>query len=224
LNTGIGDAYNLGWKLAQVLAGAPESLLDTYEQERRPIAAGVLGLSTKKYEGIGKLDPSSYRRGTDEKQLTLTYRGGPLAPMAADRTATLRVGDRAPDADLLSRDGDRIRLFDAYRGTHFTALAYGPHAATSLAALRWPVVGAPLQRLRVDAGTTGTADLRDAGLPTDDLIDATGGFRRTYGVSVDTLLLIRPDGYIGHIAQHDLTRSTQAVIDMLTPAVEGAVA
>jgi hypothetical protein len=61
-------------------------------------------------------------------------------------------------------------------------------------------------------------------LPTDDLIDATGGFRRTYGVSVDTLLLIRPDGYIGHIARHNLTRSTQAVIDMLTPAVEGAVA
>jgi 2-polyprenyl-6-methoxyphenol hydroxylase-like FAD-dependent oxidoreductase len=44
LNTGMGDAYNLGWKLGQVLAGADERLLDTYEQERQPIAAGVLGL------------------------------------------------------------------------------------------------------------------------------------------------------------------------------------
>ncbi|MCX2712903.1 FAD-dependent oxidoreductase [Mycolicibacterium sp. J2] len=225
LNTGIGDAYNLGWKLAQVLAGAPESLLDTYEQERRPIAAGVLGLSTKKYEGIGKLDPSSYRRGSDEKQLTLTYRGGPLAPSAADHTATLRVGDRAPDADLLSRDGDRVRLFDAYRGTHFTALAYGPHAATSLAALRWPVTGAPLQRLRIDAGTSGpSVHPREEGPATGDLVDTSGGFRQAYGVSGDTLLVIRPDGYIGHIAQHDLIRSTQAVIDTLTPAAEGAVA
>jgi 2-polyprenyl-6-methoxyphenol hydroxylase-like FAD-dependent oxidoreductase len=96
LNTGIGDAYNLGWKLAQVLAGANDALLDSYEQERRPIAAGVLGLSTKKYQGIGKLDPSSYRRGKHEKQLALTYFGGPLASPAADRTATLRwaIGPR----------------------------------------------------------------------------------------------------------------------------------
>jgi 2-polyprenyl-6-methoxyphenol hydroxylase-like FAD-dependent oxidoreductase len=113
LNTGIGDAYNLGWKLGQVLAGADDGLLDTYEQERQPIAAGVLGLSTKKYEGIGKFDPSSMRRGKDEKQLSLTYHGGPLAPLAADRTATLRVGDRAPNADVVDGHGNRVRGTDA---------------------------------------------------------------------------------------------------------------
>ncbi len=63
LNTGIQDAYNLGWKLGQVLCGSDEALLDSYEVERMPIAAGVLSLSTKKYEGIAKLDPSSIRRG-----------------------------------------------------------------------------------------------------------------------------------------------------------------
>ncbi|WP_433208446.1 FAD-dependent monooxygenase [Dactylosporangium sp. CS-047395] len=41
----IHDAYNLGWKLAAVAHGAPESLLNTYEAERRPVAAGVLALS-----------------------------------------------------------------------------------------------------------------------------------------------------------------------------------
>jgi 2-polyprenyl-6-methoxyphenol hydroxylase-like FAD-dependent oxidoreductase len=45
MNTGMQGGYNLGWKLAHVLAGAPESLLDTYEEERLPVAAGVLGLS-----------------------------------------------------------------------------------------------------------------------------------------------------------------------------------
>jgi len=40
LNTGLQAAYNLGWKLGQVLAGAPDALLDTYEAERLPIAAG----------------------------------------------------------------------------------------------------------------------------------------------------------------------------------------
>src|SRR6202451_3642020 len=43
LNTSVQDAYNLGWKLAAVVAGAPDVLLDSYEEERRPIAAGMLG-------------------------------------------------------------------------------------------------------------------------------------------------------------------------------------
>ncbi|ADJ47385.1 3-(3-hydroxy-phenyl)propionate hydroxylase [Amycolatopsis mediterranei S699] len=46
LNLGIQDAVNLGWKLAAVLNGAaPDSLLDTYHQERHPIAATVLQLT-----------------------------------------------------------------------------------------------------------------------------------------------------------------------------------
>ena len=43
LNTGVQDAVNLGWKLAQVVNGtSPESLLDTYHAERHPVAARVL--------------------------------------------------------------------------------------------------------------------------------------------------------------------------------------
>ena len=43
LNTGVQDAVNLGWKLAQVVSGtSPDSLLDTYHAERHPVAARVL--------------------------------------------------------------------------------------------------------------------------------------------------------------------------------------
>src|SRR5205823_13838052 len=43
LNTAVQDAVNLGWKLAQVVSGtSPESLLDTYQAERHPVAARVL--------------------------------------------------------------------------------------------------------------------------------------------------------------------------------------
>ena len=43
LNTGVQDAVNLGWKLAQVVKGrSPESLLDTYHAERHPVGARVL--------------------------------------------------------------------------------------------------------------------------------------------------------------------------------------
>jgi 2-polyprenyl-6-methoxyphenol hydroxylase-like FAD-dependent oxidoreductase len=210
LNTGMGDAYNMGWKLGQVLAGADDRLLDTYEQERQPIAAGVLGLSTKKYEGIAKFDPSSMRRGKDEKQLGLTYHGGPLAPLAADRTATLRVGDRAPNADLVAADGDRMRLFDAYRGPNFAAIAYGGHAAAALAELDWPTAGAQLTRLIID--TDGDGDRPDGALT-----DPSGEFARIYGLTRDTLLLIRPDGYIGHIAIHNVAESTRDAVQAMTP-------
>jgi 2-polyprenyl-6-methoxyphenol hydroxylase-like FAD-dependent oxidoreductase len=46
MNTGIQDAYNLGWKLAAVVRGADAALLDSYEEERLPVAARVLGIST----------------------------------------------------------------------------------------------------------------------------------------------------------------------------------
>jgi 2-polyprenyl-6-methoxyphenol hydroxylase-like FAD-dependent oxidoreductase len=203
LNTGIQDAYNLGWKLAQVLAGAGSQLLDSYETERLPIAAGVLGLSTKKYEGMAKLDPSSIRRGKDEQQLQLSYHGGPLAPASGDRTKTLRTGDRAPDANLRGPDGGLTRLFDAYRGAHFTGIAYGASAARALDGLDWPSVGAPLKRIVVDG-------------------DATESLRKAYGLTDDTLLLIRPDGYVGHIARRDILASTQAFATQLAPLSESS--
>src|SRR5262249_27939916 len=68
LNTGIQDAYNLGWKLANVLRGAPGALLDTYETERLPIAASVLGLSKR------LMLRTSRGRGAETQQLGLHYR------------------------------------------------------------------------------------------------------------------------------------------------------
>ncbi|WP_405724590.1 FAD-dependent oxidoreductase [Streptomyces sp. NBC_00028] len=207
LNTGVQDAYNLGWKLGQVLAGADPTLLDTYEAERQPIAAGVLGLSTAKWGGIAKLDPSSMKRGKDEQQLALTYYGGPLAPADGMRTETLRVGDRAPDAELLSTDGIRTRLFDVFQGPDFTALAYGPGAARGLEQLVWPTAGAQLKRLVVGPVATDGFTFSD---PKHRL-------RRAYGLTGDTLLLIRPDGYIGHIATSDFPTTTQTAIRAVTP-------
>ncbi len=202
LNTGIQDGYNLGWKLAQVLAGAPADLLDSYEAERRPVAASVLGLSTKKYEGIGSLDPSSIKRGKDEQQLGITYFGGPLAPGTSDSTTTLRVGDRAPDAMLVDGTGTQGRLFDRLRGPHFTAIATGTGAADALERLPWPAKGASLRRLVVSER------------------HARSTLHRSYGTPGDALILVRPDGYIGHIATRDLLDSTCAAITRLAPSCE----
>ncbi|MFF1556980.1 FAD-dependent oxidoreductase [Streptomyces sp. NPDC058279] len=123
LNTSVQDAYNLGWKLAAVLAGrAPGSLLDTYEEERLPVAAAMLGLSTRVHRG-------ETRRGAATRMLGLNYRGSSLA--VDTRTAlpgdALRAGDRAPDG---APGG--VRLFDAFRGPHWTLLAVGKQPEVDL--------------------------------------------------------------------------------------------
>lgn len=210
LNTGIQDAYNLGWKLAQVCAGADDRLLDTYEAERRPIAANVLGLSTRKYAAISALDPSSIRRGKDEQQLAISYFGGPLARADGGHTKTLRPGDRAPDAAFLDASGERVRMFDLLRGTHFTAIATGTAAAQTLARLAWPARGARLARVFVDA-----VDIGGAGI---SVADRDHSFRGAYGIAGDALFVIRPDGYIGHIANHGTPGTVQDVLRVMTPS------
>jgi FAD binding domain len=106
----VQDAYNLGWKLAAVARGEPDSLLDTYEAERLPVAAAVLGLSKR------LLQTRSIKRGDQTDQLSLHYRTSPLS--SGVPLGSLHPGDRMPDALL----DDGSRLFDHLRGSHATEL------------------------------------------------------------------------------------------------------
>ncbi len=64
LNLGIQDSFNLGWKLAAQIRGwAPETLLDTYQAERRPVAADVLDNTRAQMELLStEPGPQSVRR------------------------------------------------------------------------------------------------------------------------------------------------------------------
>jgi 2-polyprenyl-6-methoxyphenol hydroxylase-like FAD-dependent oxidoreductase len=108
LNTGVQDAYNLGWKLAHVARGGPDSLLDTYEAERLPIAAAVLGLTKHLHQ------TRSIKRGDATNQLALHYRTSSLS--SGVTLGNLHPGDRMPDGRL----DDGSRLFDHLRGHHAT--------------------------------------------------------------------------------------------------------
>ncbi|WSW01298.1 FAD-dependent monooxygenase [Streptomyces sp. NBC_01006] len=136
LNTSVQDAYNLGWKVAAVLRdGAPEALLDTYEEERLPNAAAMLGLSTRIHRGQEQRGAATRQLGLDQRHSSLTreIRGG----LTDD---ALTAGDRAPDGQ---RDG--LRLFDLYRGPHFTLLAVDtplPERLPPLPGLRTAQIGA----------------------------------------------------------------------------------
>jgi len=115
LNTGVQDAYNLGWKLAT----GNDELIDTYEAERLPVAAAVLGISTKLYRRAVERREDAMRRDDPElQQLELNYRDGPLARDHRARVGGLVAGDRAPDAQLTGG-----RVFDLLRGPHPTLLA-----------------------------------------------------------------------------------------------------
>ena len=226
LNTGVQDAHNLGWKLGQVLAGADPALLDTYEGERRPVAAAVLALSDAIYAQLGKAGGTAgLRRGDAERQLSLSYADGPLSsrdlPTRVARAGTsrfwrrtpvlLRAGDRVPDA-VCSAPGVS-RLFDVLRGPHFTVLAFGSTAERAVAALGWPGAGARLHRWHV----RGAAVAGATGRPGEDghvgvLVDRRGDLRRRFGVTGDAVVLVRPDGYLGVVAApHDLGELTRFV-------------
>jgi 4,5-epoxidase len=143
MNTGIGDAENLGWKLAMVVNGSAEhELLDSYEAERRPIAADVL----KWTGGAGNLilgdhlparllrdrvivplmrRPSMQRRVWETvSQLKVSYRRGPLGRRFSNRGPV--PGDRVPDVECVrADDGERTTLHAALGGRWALVLPAG---------------------------------------------------------------------------------------------------
>ena len=183
MNTGIQDAHNLGWKLACLGHGAPPTLLDSYDAERRPVAAGVLALSNARLAQTLADKGMSIRRDASTTQLDVNYRGSALARDDCEESAPLRAGDRAPDAtSLRTVEGER-RLFDLTRGGRFTLLRFG--AA--------PVVDAVsgVRMLNVVEEPDGP----------DDVVDDEGHLVSAYGALEGTLVLIRPDGHIGLISR-----------------------
>ncbi len=172
LNTSLQDSYNLGWKLAAVLRGAPETLLNTYEEERRPIAAEMLGLSTRLLDAANRGD---MRRGREVHQLDLGYAGSSLAMTNSERDGGVLAGDRAPDAPLGGAAGQQSRLFELFRGPHWTLLGYNAGGAV-----------APRANLRI----------HHVGA---EFTDTAGYLKDAYGIASGDWILVRPDGYVGAI-------------------------
>ncbi|MFC0623632.1 FAD-dependent oxidoreductase [Kribbella deserti] len=155
MNTGIGDAENLAWKLAMVVRGkADHALLDTYAAERRPLATEVLRTTTANTKilvgesplarfvrdriFVPLLNSSRVQRQATRtaSQLWVSYRRGPLG----GRGPRPRPGDRVPDRACVRADGSATRLHAellpawvllARPGTDLTALVevLGPDIA-----------------------------------------------------------------------------------------------
>ncbi|EJJ25308.1 FAD-dependent oxidoreductase [Rhizobium sp. CF142] len=188
LNTSVQDAYNLGWKLAAVLSGAPETLLDSYEEERRPIAASMLGLATRLLEDMKRGD---LRRGREVRQLDIGYPGSSLSLEEPQRQTRILAGNRAPDALLKGAAGQPARLFDLFKGPHWTLLEFEVETV--------PVKS----RKGLHIHSIGQGG---------DLSDNEHRFRDTYEVAPGDRILVRPDGYVGAIVSQGDVAALEAYL------------
>jgi 2-polyprenyl-6-methoxyphenol hydroxylase-like FAD-dependent oxidoreductase len=146
LNSGVADAENLAWKLAAVIHGAPDSLLDSYDAERRPAAVDNLAATdaTMRFMAphgpirrawrnfVLRMAPRSawFRRRVNSGRLAepASYEDAPsVTPRSHDDGPAPRHGTVAPDARL--SDGSRLR---EHLGRGFIVLLPRPVPAPDL--------------------------------------------------------------------------------------------
>ncbi len=184
LNTGVQDAVNLGWKLAQVVHGtSADSLLDTYQAERHPVGARVLESTmaqtavmrgderTKALHAIMselmKLDEPRKRYAARMSGLDIHYDLGAGHPL---------LGRRMPDLDVVTSDGPR-RVFTLLHDGRPVLLDLGD--ASILDITPWAN-----RVTRIEARYTGAWELPVLG-----------------AVSPAIAVLIRPDGYVAWVGE-----------------------
>ncbi|MGH3327973.1 MAG: FAD-dependent monooxygenase [Streptomycetales bacterium] len=213
MNTGIQDAINLGWKLALHCRGTvPESLLDSYDAERRPVGEFVLRFTDRAFKAATSDEPLvrlarshlvprvlplvlNFRVGRalgfrTVSQLGIKYRSS-LAIEPGDRRRPVRdprAGDRLPDAEVLA-DGRSTRLHEAICRPGFHLLLTGPPELWDDAVLA--AMAARHEDLLFIHRLSPVA--RPA-----TLHDFSGAAYRRLHVHGNSAFVVRPDGHIGH--------------------------
>jgi 2-polyprenyl-6-methoxyphenol hydroxylase-like FAD-dependent oxidoreductase len=219
MNWGLQDAFNLAWKLALVHHGAAEpALLDSYEAERRPVAELVARSGDEAENTLLMTDPTEcdnrdqaiqamladakarHHEIVAETELNIEYSRSPI--VSGDLNSYLAPGQRLPDSISVQRpDGRPSRLHQlAQRAGHTLMLlaaptANGPTFVELHAALQELVTRSPLFEAAIALGSH--ADL-PAQVGRLDPVAAD-----LLGVKGNTLLAVRPDGYIGLRSDRD---------------------
>jgi 2-polyprenyl-6-methoxyphenol hydroxylase-like FAD-dependent oxidoreductase len=195
LNTGMQDAVNLGWKLAEVVhRTAPDSLLDTYHAERHPVAARVLRTTMAQVALMRVDDRTEALRDTVSELLSADEPRKQFAAMMSGLDILYDLGEghpllgrRMPDLDLDTADGP-LRVFTLLHDARPVFLNLGEPGAFDIAP--WA------DRVQlIDAKSAGPWELPALGT-----------------VPAPTAVLVRPDGHVAWVG-----RGTQAgLTDALT--------
>jgi 3-(3-hydroxy-phenyl)propionate hydroxylase len=182
LNTGVQDAVNLGWKLAQVVNGtSPESLLDTYHAERHPVAARVLQNTMAQTVLLGSGERIDALRDTMSELLSMDEPRKRFAAMMSGLDIHYDLGEghpllgrRMPDLDLVTANGP-LRVFTLLHDARPVLLNLGEPGGFDITP--WA------DRVQlIDAEYVGKWELPVFG-----------------GVPAPTAVLIRPDGYVAWV-------------------------
>jgi 2-polyprenyl-6-methoxyphenol hydroxylase-like FAD-dependent oxidoreductase len=212
MNTGIQDAWNLGWKLALVARGlAEEALLGSYDAERRPVGRFVVRFTDRAFAVVTSTNPLlralrtqllprllplalRFDRGLaygfrTVSQLGIGYR---QSNAVQDGRPALRrgprAGDRLPDARI-ARDGQDCWLGEALAAPRFHLLLCGPSRD-------WDA--RQLTALRSRHPDTLTVHHLSCQVAPGALHDVDGQALARLGVIRTAQYLVRPDGHIGY--------------------------
>jgi 2-polyprenyl-6-methoxyphenol hydroxylase-like FAD-dependent oxidoreductase len=213
MNTGIQDACNLAWKLALVVQRkSPDSLLNSYNEEREPVAKMVLSL-TDRLTRMGTLqgpigqqlrdallpiltgiDLVEDRIAETVAEIRIHYRRSSI--VSGKGGHAVHAGDRAPDCELqLAADRRPLRLFELLRKPvhHLFFFAEAdPDIASSFDGLREAIArdyqGLIDAYLVIRGSHSNFADV---------LFDWDGAVHALYEAEPGAILMIRPDGYVG---------------------------
>lgn len=244
MNTGVQDAGNLGWKLALVVKGLAEpALLDTYEQERQPVARAILrgtGALTKAATLTGGLSQTLRnqiahwalqfdfveKRVMDElSELHVGYRRSPLSMNIMTGLNWLtafhrgpQVGERAPIVALRRPDGIEVRFGQLIQSSLCTALIYVRDKRdagddAAIARIQDWIDAYPDLSVRLCVITGRNSSIDGDWGGATRLVDADGEANYHYGNPTPYLYGIRPDGVIG-------LRATSLQVDFLVRWVQ----
>jgi 2-polyprenyl-6-methoxyphenol hydroxylase-like FAD-dependent oxidoreductase len=204
LNTGVQDAVNLGWKLAQVVGGtSPDSLLDTYHAERHPVGARVLH-NTMAQVALARIDERSQAlRDTVLELLSMDEPRKRIAGMISGLDIHYDLGEghpllgrRMPDLDLHTADGP-TRVFTLLHDARPVLINLGEPGGFDNS--RWA------NRVRlVDARHDGAWELPVLG-----------------EIAAPPAVAVRPDGYVawvGYLTDPELPRALTSWFGAGTPA------
>jgi 2-polyprenyl-6-methoxyphenol hydroxylase-like FAD-dependent oxidoreductase len=182
LNTGVQDAVNLGWKLAQVVnRTSPESLLDTYHAERHPVAARVLRNTMAQVALMRVDDRIEALRDSVAELLSMDEPRKRFAGMMSGLDIHYDLGEghpllgrRMPDLDLVT-PGGTVRVFTLLHDAHPVLLNLSKPLGFDISPWTHRV-------LAIDATYAGDWELPALGQ-----------------VAAPAAVLIRPDGYVAWV-------------------------
>lgn len=202
LNTGVQDAVNLGWKLAQVIKRtSPESLLDSYHAERHPIGARVLQITMA---AVALRRPDERTKALRDMMSLLLGMDEPRKRIAAEMSGLgLRydfgeghplLGRRMPDLDLITAKGP-LRVFALLHDARPALINFG------------------------EPGTFEITRWADRVQSIDAKYDQAWELPALGAVTAPTAVLIRPDGYVAWVGDGTQTGLTDALMRWFgTPA------